>query len=727
MHLKHKLSQLINKGTSKLESIQDIRVLRMVNIYTLLAIPICVVFTLNSIILQNTFTAITTFCYILIFIFLYNRIKFNNINTVRFILYFSTFIPVFINREAFTTSVYFQILLLALTVAFSLVLHQKETKITILYTLISVGLIYLAGTDIYFTDLPHESKHQNIHESVMLWQSMLIIMLAIHIYWYETNRIIRLQAETNLKLDSALKTQKDIFKELNWNKMFYEEVLNKLQSEIAVFDSECKYVYLNPAIESSVEKRKAFIGKKIGSKIKDYEHFNCKNKSIIKNRELVIKECLQNKESITIEETVYDRNNQEKHIIRQFIYVKHKHNQSEQVLTLGVNITAIKNMQQDLIRAKDEAMVAAKAKQHFMSIISHEMRTPLNAVIGLSNLIIGNAKNTEQIQNLETLKFSANILLTIINDILEFNDLEFGNISIEKTDFRLKQLVYNIIGIQNNSARNKQLPLLLDIHEDVPEYFYGDQYRLSQILSNLLNNAIKFTDNGYVKLTLNFDIAKKELLFKIIDTGIGIEKNKQDIIFKSFEQANLNVKRKYGGTGLGLTISKKIADLMNAQLTVDSDLGKGAEFTLSIPYEQLHTNIIRPAYPQIKNLNKKQILLVEDNHVNQIVAKKFLTKWNAEICIANNGKEALEIINQKHFDIILMDLHMPIMDGFEAIHKLKKNPSFNTPIIVLSADISENSALRTKELDIQGIIYKPFEPENLYHQILKLLQLKTLN
>lgn len=717
MHLQQALSKLINKGTSHVDSIEDIRAIRMVNIYTLFAIPICMGFTINSILLENTFTAISTCCYVIIFIIIYRVIQYKRINAIRSILFFASFIPVFINREAFETSVYFQILLLAITVAYSLVLKQKGILTTLIYTTLSVFLIYLAGTKIYFTNLPHISQYQSIHESVMFWQSMIIIMLSIHIYWYETNRIIRLQSATNDKLDRSLLAQKEMFNALNWNKMFYEGVLNKLESEVAVFDSECRYIYLNPAIESSKEKRDAIIGKKIGSGTAEYECYNIKNTRIIKKRADIIKQCLISKRSYTTEETIFDKQQQQKHIIRQFIYVKNNHDSAEQVLTLGVNITEIKNMQEDLIRTKDEAMVAAKAKQHFMSVMSHEMRTPLNAVIGLSNLIISNSKDHTQIQNLETLKFSANSLLTIIDDILDFNDLEFGNITIEKSSFKLKKLIYNIISILKDSAKAKNLPLLIEIHPDVPNNFYGDQYRLSQILSNLLNNAIKFTNKGFVKLSVEYNTESNRIIFKTIDTGIGIETQKLESIFKSFQQANVNIKRKYGGTGLGLTISKKIADLMKAQLCVKSELGKGSTFTLTLPNE--HHVISKPIHPlnAYKNLKHIHILLVEDNEVNQMVAQKFLTKWNAKVTIANHGKEALKLIDNQAFNIILMDLHMPIMDGFEAILSLKTNPLFNTPIIVLSADISENSAFKTKQLNIQDVIYKPFEPEDLYFKI----------
>jgi len=713
--IKETISRLINNRTSDVNSIQDVRILRMVNIYTLFAIPICLGFAVNSIILKNIFTAVSTCIYLGIFIIIYKYIRFHRINTIRIILFFASFIPVFINREVFKSSVYFQILLLAITVAYSLVLRQKEKKITLLYTIISILLIYIAGTNIYFTNIEHNSNYQIIHETVMFWQSVIIIMLSIHIYWYETNRIIRFQAETNERLDASLLAQKDMFRIINWNRMFYESVLNKLESEIAVYDSECRYVYLNPAIESSEEKRLGLIGKKIGEKIKGYKSYNSKNKDAFKTREEIIKLCIKLKTSFTIEEIVFDHENKEKHIMRQFIYVKHKHNGSEQVLSLGVNITELKNMQQNLIKTKDEAMVAAKAKQHFMSVMSHEMRTPLNAVIGLSNLIISNAKDNAQIQNLETLKFSANSLLTIIDDILEFNDVEFGNITIEKSNFELRKLTYNISRILSDSAVLKQLPLSVEINENVPHILYGDQYRLSQILSNLLNNAIKFTDKGYVKLIVNYNNNKIE--FSIIDTGIGIEAHKLQSIFTSFQQANLDIKRKYGGTGLGLTISKKIADLMDADLSVKSILNKGSQFTLSVPYEIKDTSIPNKKNPLLRDLNNARILLVEDNQVNQMVAKKFLTKWNAQVSIANNGKESLSLIKENTFDIILMDLHMPIMDGFEAIKHLKDTPKFNIPIIILSADISKNSALKTDALLIQDTIYKPFEPEELYNKI----------
>jgi signal transduction histidine kinase/ActR/RegA family two-component response regulator len=386
-----------------------------------------------------------------------------------------------------------------------------------------------------------------------------------------------------------------------------------------------------------------------------------------------------------------------------------------------------------LLEAKERAEIAAVTKAQFLSNMSHEIRTPMNAVVGLTHILLESSPREDQLEDLNTLKFSANNLLAIINDILDLSKIEEGKISFEHIDFNLKHLLLNIQSTLMLKASEKGLNFTVDIEEQVPLMLIGDPVRLSQILINLANNAIKFTEEGQVKIRISLRKMIDEeamIFFEVIDTGIGIAKEKQEIIFNSFTQADANTTRLFGGTGLGLTITKKLIELQGGHIAVESEPGKGARFyfCLVLPISK---NINLKGKETIKLLeeynlnNPKRILLVEDYKVNQIVAEKFFKRWEMEYDVANNGLEAINLIKQNDYGLILMDLQMPEMDGYEAtkvIRRMDGGTYAQLPIVALSASAMLEIKQRALDIGMDDFISKPFKPKELYNTIAKFVE-----
>jgi PAS domain S-box-containing protein len=379
-----------------------------------------------------------------------------------------------------------------------------------------------------------------------------------------------------------------------------------------------------------------------------------------------------------------------------------------------------KKYEQQLDEARKHAEMVANNKAQFLSTMSHEIRTPMSAVIGLSNLLLSENPRPDQRENIETLQFSADTLLALINDILDFSKIEAGKISFESIDFNFYELLKGIRNIHKLRAQQKNVALNLDIDESIPEFLHGDSLRLSQVLNNLLSNAVKFTEKGEV----NFSVFLKgrnndeiNICFSVKDTGIGIAENKLEEIFEGFTQASSDTSRKYGGTGLGLAISSRLLQLQNSQLEVKSKLGEGSVFYFVQTFREAKNNqiITKNIGSETENLDNVHILLVEDNPMNQIIARKFIEKWHAKISIANHGKQALEMMENQTFDLILMDLHMPIMDGFETSKLIRQNNKFdkNLPIIALTADAEDETKDKITDAGMNGILTKPFRPNEL--------------
>jgi PAS domain S-box-containing protein len=398
--------------------------------------------------------------------------------------------------------------------------------------------------------------------------------------------------------------------------------------------------------------------------------------------------------------------------------------------TVGVtvfmqNINDRKEAEIQLIAAKEIAEQANRVKSDFLSNMSHEIRTPMNAVIGLSNLLLEQNPRPDQVELLEVLHFSSENLLSLINDILDMQKIEAGKIVFEEVDFSLKELLNNIIYAFKFKADEKGIGLHYRIDESLPAVLRGDSVRLTQILNNLLSNAIKFTDKGIIQLEVNLlglPSDMYQLQFKVTDTGIGIASEKLDSIFIAFEQAGPDTTRKYGGTGLGLTITKKLIELQKGSIWVESTVGAGSAFYFNLPFKKgvsPATYLMVGRSYQKADLGHIRLLMAEDNQVNVMVAQKFLQKWNIRADVVENGEEAVRKVQEQTYDIILMDLQMPVMDGMEAARVIRSLPqvSRSLPIIALTADVSADVKERIKEAGMNQYLAKPFYEKDLYEVI----------
>lgn len=383
-----------------------------------------------------------------------------------------------------------------------------------------------------------------------------------------------------------------------------------------------------------------------------------------------------------------------------------------------------KKYQKELVLAKEKAEEGSRAKAHFLSTMSHEIRTPMNAVVGLTHLLLEGSPKPEQVRNLKTLQFSANNLLALINDILDFSKIESGKIEIENIGFSLKDLMEGLHNIFELKAQEKQVILNFELPDEIPERIKGDPVRLNQILSNLLSNAVKFTDKGGVTLSVEKigDSSNAiDLSFSVADTGIGIPEEKLEIIFDSFTQASSDTTRKFGGTGLGLAISKRLTKMQHGEITVESKMGVGTIFRVDLPFQKITSmaqDMIPPISPvELEDLEGLNVLLVEDNEVNQLVAIQFLKKKLMQVDTAENGSDALEKIKSKNFDIVLMDLQMPGMDGFETtkqIRSMEGDYYKNVPVIALTAATKNEISPQLIAAGINDFISKPFVPADFY-------------
>ena len=404
------------------------------------------------------------------------------------------------------------------------------------------------------------------------------------------------------------------------------------------------------------------------------------------------------------------------------------------ILGMIEDVTNSKKYEEALKEAKEKAEKATRSKSEFLSTVSHEIRTPMNAVIGLTNLLLDESPNPNQQEKLETLKFSAENLLALINDILDYNKIEAGKIEFEEVEFNLKHVCVNLRKSLDVQAKEKGLRLKVIFDEDIPDLIIGDTVRLSQILYNLLSNALKFTDQGSVKLIVELVEEKEdniEICFSVIDTGIGIPEDKQDKIFEQFEQSSPDITRKYGGTGLGLSITKRLLELQNSQIHLKSKAGEGSNFYFNLSFKK---NSYKPSnIPLLKNstsrndmLKGARILVAEDNTINRFVIKNYLDKWSVVSDYAENGKIAIDLVQKNDYDLILMDLEMPELGGIEAtqsIRQLKGDQFKALPIIALTASAMGHVRKTVIDAGMNDYVLKPFNPMSLYHKLIKHIRL----
>ncbi|MCB0465933.1 MAG: response regulator [Aequorivita sp.] len=376
-----------------------------------------------------------------------------------------------------------------------------------------------------------------------------------------------------------------------------------------------------------------------------------------------------------------------------------------------------------LLKANEEAEQLSKHKTQFFSTISHELRTPLYGVIGLSSILLEDEKLKSHQEDLKCLKFSADYLLTLINDVLTLNKSETSNMTLENVSFNLRKLLENIQKTFALNLEQKNNKLILEIDEAIPLKMYGDSVKISQIMMNLIGNAIKFNQNGTIRIKIELlEKLKNDYLrikFSIIDNGIGIPKEKQESIFEEFSKVE-NRNHNYQGTGLGLTIVKKLLALFNSEIKLLSDTGQGSLFYFELDLQKdsdASKTLPESDYSNI-SLNNKHILIVDDNKINQKVTQKILEKRNFKCSFADDGAEAIAQTQKYKYDLILMDVHMPNIDGIEATKSIR---TFNTTTPIVAFTAVEVDEIRNSIFDsgMNDIIVKPYVVSQFLNTILK--------
>ncbi len=399
---------------------------------------------------------------------------------------------------------------------------------------------------------------------------------------------------------------------------------------------------------------------------------------------------------------------------------------------VGYDITERVLVEEELKKAKDTALSMAQVKEQFLANMSHEIRTPMNGILGLTEVLAKTQLNDHQRDFLKAINTSANNLMVIINDLLDFSKIEAGKITLEIIPFDLRQLIKQLLDILEIRAKERKNTLKLLLDEEIPQFVMGDPFRLSQILNNLIGNAIKFTENGVIKLSvevINVQNGQYLLEMTVKDTGIGIPAEKLGTIFDKFTQGSSDTTRKFGGTGLGLSIARELIEVQNGNIQVESQVGQGSTFRFQLPFKKADRKPEVPAVAaessadQFKHLQHASILLAEDNPINQLLVKKVLGDHEILLEVANNGQEAVDLLAQKTYDLVLMDMQMPEMDGYEAMQYIRQHmpERKSIPIIALTAHASQGEADKCLAAGADSYVSKPFQAETLLKEIARFL------
>ncbi len=446
---------------------------------------------------------------------------------------------------------------------------------------------------------------------------------------------------------------------------------------------------------------------------RDYAEINNKLKDEIKQRRLSVEKLIEAIYSLEVNEETEEKPLNPDDMLGLMDFLK-------------VQIDNRKQLEADLRKSKELAEAATQAKSEFLSMMSHEIRTPLNAIVGLTYLMQQEEVSDSLAENLKILQFSTNNLHVLINDILDFSKIEAGKVELERVPFDIKQLVSNIKKANQIKAEEKGNKVRLMIDDDVPNVLLGDALRLGQIITNLISNAVKFTKNGSITIELSQrrrTATHVTIDISVIDTGIGIPLEKQAMIFDKFTQANSETTRQFGGTGLGLVITRSLLQLHGSEIHLESEEGKGSTFYFTLDLEigtELRTKV-NEAHTELLNENTLKgvkVLLVEDYPMNIKVATKFLERWQIVIDVAENGQIALDKYEKGKYDVILMDIQMPVLDGYTATARIRETDT-DTPIIALTASATLNNQDRAFLVGMNDYVTKPFNPNELFQKIAK--------
>lgn len=435
------------------------------------------------------------------------------------------------------------------------------------------------------------------------------------------------------------------------------------------------------------------------------------------------RELSKNKQSFEVDLLVYRKDGQPLWISVINSVIVNAAGKVEKYIEVIIDITAKKKAELELIAAKEEALQLGRAKEMFISVMSHEIRTPLNAVIGISHLLLKDNALAAQKENLSVLKFSADNLMMLINDVLDFTKMETGNVQLEKANINLREIVQGVVATMQFKAGDKSIYVKQHIDKGIPNEVIGDSARLVQILLNLASNAVKFTDKGGVSIDLKLVEQGAESIrirFAVTDTGIGIAPDKINTIFELWKQAEADTTRKYGGTGLGLAISKRLVTLHDSRINVDSVVGQGSTFWFTISFKKTIDHLVIKKNKVEEGL-KIHALVVDDNQINRLLINKVLKKWGATADFAENGQEAVDKIEaNRNYDVVLMDIHMPIMGGLEATQLVRAMPEAyfkQLPIIALTASMLNSQMDQIGGAGMNDYVLKPFDPKTLFEKL----------
>jgi PAS domain S-box-containing protein len=511
----------------------------------------------------------------------------------------------------------------------------------------------------------------------------------------------------------------EVEEKLGLSEKRYRDIFNYSQALICTHDMTGRLLGINPSISRTLGYSEAEM---LGRKIQEFipaefqESFEKEYIRVIRDKENTINGVF----------CVLSKNGER-------IYLLYKNYRVEErglepyVIGFSQDITDRINMEKELRLSKQSADEIAKAKEAFLAHMSHEIRTPMSGILGIASLLRKTSLDSQQQNYLQLIQESANSLLVIVNDILDLEKILAGKLQLEKISFKIVDKIATTIQSFIYKTEEKDLGLLFQNSIPPDMVVKGDPYRLSQVLNNILSNALKFTEAGHI--TIATAIIEREADWVVAevtvsDTGIGISKDRIAHIFEPFEQAEAAISRKYGGTGLGLTICKNMIDMQSGELLVESEEGKGSSFTIRIPY-QISGEVVIPGNQineeiDYKSLGRRKVLVAEDVELNQFLARHILESWDFEVVIAGNGREALELVQQQSFDCILMDVQMPEMDGIEAtrhIRELNDLSKAGLPIIALTANALKGDSEKYIEAGMNDYLAKPFNEEKLFRVI----------